>query len=34
MRHAGHVLPNLIHKCYIAQRDGTPFCIWGSGRPL
>ena len=30
----GHVLPNLIHKCYVAQRDGMPFCIWGSGRPL
>ncbi|EIE22791.1 putative GDP-L-fucose synthetase [Coccomyxa subellipsoidea C-169] len=30
----GHVVPNLIHKCYIAQRDGTPFTAWGSGKPL
>jgi len=30
----GHVIPGLIHKCYIAKRDGTPFTVWGSGRPL
>jgi GDP-L-fucose synthase len=30
----GHVIPGLIHKCYIAKRDGTPFSIWGSGTPL
>jgi GDP-L-fucose synthase len=30
----GHVIPSLIHKCYIAKRDNTPFVIWGSGRPL
>lgn len=30
----GHVIPGLIHKCYIAKRDGTPFTIWGSGTPL
>ena len=30
----GHVIPGLIHKCYIAKRDGTPLTIWGSGTPL
>merc|ERR1712007_287667 len=30
----GHVIPGLIHKCYIAKRDGTDFTIWGSGSPL
>lgn len=30
----GHVIPGLIHKCYIAKRDGTPFTVWGSGKPL
>ena len=24
----------LIHKAYIAERDGTPFEIWGTGKPL
>lgn len=30
----GHVVPGLIHKCYLAKRDLTPFAIWGSGKPL
>jgi len=30
----GHVIPGLIHKCYIAKKEGTPFTIWGSGSPL
>lgn len=30
----GHVIPGLIHKCYLAKRDGTDFTIWGSGSPL
>jgi len=30
----GHVIPGLIHKCFIAKRDNTPFTIWGSGTPL
>ncbi|KAB5517191.1 hypothetical protein PHYPO_G00186860 [Pangasianodon hypophthalmus] len=29
----GHVLPGLIHKTYIAQKEGTPLQVWGSGRP-
>jgi GDP-L-fucose synthase len=24
--------PGLIHKGYVAQRDGTPFEIWGTGK--
>ncbi len=30
----GHVIPSLIHKCYIARETKTPFVIWGSGKPL
>jgi GDP-L-fucose synthase len=30
----GHVIPGLIHKCYLAKQQGTPFTIWGSGTPL
>jgi len=30
----GHVLPGLIHKCYNAKKNNTPFTIWGSGTPL
>jgi len=30
----GHVIPGLIHKCYNAKKDDTPFTIWGSGTPL
>lgn len=30
----GHVLPSLIHKCYLARENKTPFTIWGSGNPL
>ncbi|CAD6185662.1 unnamed protein product [Caenorhabditis auriculariae] len=31
---AGHVLPALIHKAYVAKRDGTPLQVFGTGRPL
>jgi GDP-L-fucose synthase len=31
---SGHVIPGLIHKCYLAQQKGEPFTIWGSGTPL
>lgn len=31
---SGHVIPSLIHKCYLADRDGTDFVVWGSGKPL
>jgi GDP-L-fucose synthase len=30
----GHVLPSLIHKCYLSKINKTPFYIWGSGNPL
>jgi GDP-L-fucose synthase len=30
----GHVIPSLIHRCYLAKRNKTPFCIRGSGTPL
>ena len=30
----GHVMPMLIHKLYLAQRDNTDFTVWGSGKPL
>jgi GDP-L-fucose synthase len=30
----GHVLPALIHKCYLAKQNNTPLYIWGSGAPL
>jgi GDP-L-fucose synthase len=29
-----HVVPAMIHKCYIAKRDRTPLVVWGSGKPL
>lgn len=30
----GHVIPGLIHKCYLAKQHQQPFTIWGSGTPL
>eukprot|EP01035_Chromulina_nebulosa_P022949 gene22949-29730_t len=30
----GHVVPGLIHKCYLAKKNGTDLTIWGSGKPL
>ena len=30
----GHVLPSLIHKCYLAKENKTALTIWGSGKPL
>jgi GDP-L-fucose synthase len=30
----GHVIPMLMHKLYLAQRDNTDFIVWGSGKPL
>jgi len=29
---SGHVIPSLIHKCYLAKRDNTNFEIWGTGK--
>lgn len=30
----GHVIPTLIHKCYLAKQNNTPFEVWGDGTPL
>jgi GDP-L-fucose synthase len=30
----GHVLPALIHKCYLAKNKNEDLVIWGSGEPL
>jgi GDP-L-fucose synthase len=30
----GHVLPGLMHKCYLAKQNNDPFVMWGSGKPL
>ena len=29
-----HVIPNLIHKCYLAKKNNTEFIIKGSGKAL
>jgi len=29
-----HVIPGLIHKCYLAKKNQQPFVVWGSGTPL
>ncbi|WVF66425.1 hypothetical protein IAT40_001165 [Kwoniella sp. CBS 6097] len=31
---AAHVIPGLIHKCYLAKKNDTPFTVSGSGKPL
>lgn len=29
--HGSHVIPGLIHKCYLAKNNGDDFFVWGSG---
>ncbi len=29
-----HVIPALIHKCYMAKKTDTPFIVAGTGKPL
>uniref|UniRef100_A0A8C4YK73 GDP-L-fucose synthase n=1 Tax=Gopherus evgoodei TaxID=1825980 RepID=A0A8C4YK73_9SAUR len=29
----GHVLPGLIHKVYLAKKNGTALTVWGTGKP-
>lgn len=29
-----HVIPGLIHKCYLAMKEGKPLTVMGSGKPL
>ena len=31
---SGHVIPALIHKCYLAKQNKKPFVVCGSGKPL
>jgi GDP-L-fucose synthase len=28
----GHVIPSLIHRCYLSKKNGTDFVVWGSGK--
>lgn len=30
----GHVVPSLIHKCYLAKQKDEPFIVRGTGKPL
>lgn len=30
----GHVLPALIHRCYLAKQNNIDLTVWGSGKPL
>mmetsp|Transcript_15625 Transcript_15625/g.20570 ORF Transcript_15625/g.20570 Transcript_15625/m.20570 type:complete len:321 (+) Transcript_15625:189-1151(+) len=30
----GHVIPGLVHKCYLAKKNNTDFTLWGTGKPL
>ena len=30
----GHVIPALIHRCYINKQNNEPFAVRGSGKPL
>ncbi len=30
----GHVVPSLIHKCFLAKKNKTELYVWGSGKPL
>lgn len=30
----GHVIPALIHKCYLSKIENKPFVVMGSGKPL
>ena len=31
---SGHVIPSLIHKCFIAKQNNEDFIVWGSGTPM
>ena len=30
----GHVVPSLVHKCFLARENNTDLTVWGSGTPL
>jgi len=29
---SSHVIPALIHKCYVSKENGTDFTVWGTGK--
>ena len=29
----GHVIPSLIHRCYLAKKNQQDLVVWGSGKP-
>jgi len=31
---SGHVIPSLIHKCYLAKKNNEDFVVWGTGIPM
>ncbi|KAF8516543.1 epimerase-domain-containing protein [Hysterangium stoloniferum] len=31
---SAHVIPALVHKCYLAKKNNTPFIVAGTGKPL
>nr|GAT52863.1 predicted protein [Mycena chlorophos] len=31
---SAHVIPALVHRCYLAKKNGTPFIVAGTGKPL
>ena len=30
----GHIIPSLVHRAYLAKKEGTNFIVRGSGNPL
>jgi len=30
----GHVIPSIIHKCFLAKESGSDLNLWGTGKPL
>jgi len=30
----GHVMPSLIHRCYLRKKESGELSVWGSGKPL
>jgi GDP-L-fucose synthase len=30
----GHVIPSLIHRCFLAKKNHADLVVWGSGKPL
>lgn len=31
---SGHVIPSLIHKCFVAKENKEDFVVWGTGMPI